>query len=163
MPELNDINHIKPIESLILQRIDEIKRKEDNLEATILELQRERAQLEYSLNWLKENTVPSPIVGKEQNFTVSETAPEGYKAIWTWETKIKFIIEFHEILGDLTTSEIVNYIMEYEPDRYERAKVVASVSAVLSQKTKDGGVFKKRYNERNEYIYSINRNDDLPF
>lgn len=78
---------------------------------------------------------------------------DGYNSAWTWIRKIIHILKAQK---ESTTSDIVNAVLRYEPDRVkERKKVMASVSAVLSTKSKDDGLFKKRINMRNDNVYSL--------
>ena len=81
----------------------------------------------------------------------------GYNENWTWEDKIKFILNYRENKG-LTTSEIVATLGELEAKygiRGERSKAIGSISAILSTKAKDGKVFYKKLNERKENTYYV--------
>lgn len=84
---------------------------------------------------------------------------DGYKINWTWQQKISHILE----KGNFTTSEITAKILEYEPSKiYERAKIVASVSAILSVQSKnEDSLYIKSKNERNQNVYGVNPNYEL--
>ena len=117
-------------------------------------LESECAYVETLITVLNVNqTIPS----SEFPNTISSVAIGlGYKDAWTWEKKIKFILEYKGNVG-LTTSGIVTILIEMEPDYFikeRRSKAVASISAVLSSKTKEG-VFYKKINDRNQNIYFI--------
>ena len=82
--------------------------------------------------------------------------------LFLWEAKILYLI--HREQRKLTTTEMADLIHEYEPWR-ERSKIVGSISAVLSQKSKEGGIFTKDTDIRGNFIYSIKQEEDndLPF
>jgi|GEM_PF-1399151 len=86
---------------------------------------------------------------------INTVLDNGYNKQWIWARKIQFLLEG----GGLTTSQLVKRILELEPEKEnERSRIVASVSAVLSSKSKaDTDPFKKIVNDRNENVYSLNR------
>jgi hypothetical protein len=53
---------------------------------------------------------------------------------------------------------LANIILEYEP-ALDRKKVVASISALLSVKSKEGGEFIKTKNEADEYEFDLARKE----
>ena len=82
----------------------------------------------------------------------STILPDGYNPQWIWLLKINHILKDQS----LTTTQIVEGILEREPQkRSERSKVVASVSAILSTKSKEGGIYNKELNDRQENVYSL--------
>jgi hypothetical protein len=91
------------------------------------------------------------------NNTGTEPNLSGYKPVWTWKQKIIYILG----KKDLTTTEIVNKIIENEPNlENQRSKVVGTVSAILSscsKKTTD--MFGKYQNDRGLYVYKLNKNE----
>jgi hypothetical protein len=89
--------------------------------------------------------------------TPAETSVDGYTPKWTWTKKIDFVLQKKG--RPLTTTEIVDTLLnEYEPNsNLDRSRVVASISATLSMKSKDdeNRLYSKSKNEGNEYVYSI--------
>ena len=75
----------------------------------------------------------------------------GYNPKWVWKKKIEYILN----QGDATTSEVVDTILKYEPNKFIRGKVVASISAILSVGAKEGGIYTKTLNDRNENVYGL--------
>lgn len=90
--------------------------------------------------------------GDNKTGEVSSTAPAGWEPEWTWENKIKKLMETST--KPLSTSEMADKILTYEPWR-ERSKIVASISAILSTKSKPGGLFSKSEDLRGNYLYTL--------
>lgn len=119
------------------------------LRAKIETIKRQQEELESLLNG-KHNLIPNIIeLPSDQSLN-----PNGYKSVWTWKQKIIYFLE----QGDYTTTEIVNSIIVNEPNlKSDRSKVVGSVSAVLSAKSKKpSDIFSKYQNERGLNIYKLN-------
>lgn len=97
---------------------------------------------------------------------IDHKMPVGYSEKFTWFKKVQFIIKNYG--GELTTSQIVEKLLEFEPayKGENRKTAVASISAILSAKSKPGGFFGKKTNVADENVYFINEqgeNDNLPF
>lgn len=129
--------------------LEQLRGKQEAIKA----MQAECQELEHLLSQLNFTHIPFP--QQHENTPITNLAQQfDYKENWTWEQKIKFIIEHKG--RPLTTTEIVATLIQFEPKwGIDRAKAVASISSVLSTKSKEGGVFVKDYNERNEYIYDV--------
>ncbi len=58
----------------------------------------------------------------------------------------------------LTSSQIVEGVLKYEPDKTaDRGAIMATISAMLSARSKEGGEYSRVKNERDEYVYSLKR------
>lgn len=78
----------------------------------------------------------------------------GYVSKWTWQRKIDYCLE----QSPKTTSQIVDYILELEPrEKIRRNKIIGTVSAILSAKSKPGGKYGKTPNERGNNVFSIKK------
>lgn len=79
-----------------------------------------------------------------------------YNLDWTWVDKIEYILQ--EANKALTTSEIVTRVIRLDPklEGHER-KVLGSISAVLSAKSKPGGRFKRGENERGALVFWLDK------
>ncbi len=100
--------------------------------------------------------VITPATIPTDNAIASAVAEEyGYKTTWTWAEKIKFIFEFAE--KEMTSSEVIKILIEFEPKyRDLRKTALSSVSAVFSQEVaKSNGLFGKTINERKENVYFL--------
>lgn len=101
------------------------------------------------------------MISNEDN-NASETPNEnGYFKSWTWFKKVEFILGKY---GELNTSAIFDKICLNEPElKPQRAKVIGSISAILSAKSKNEAnmPFKKNENVRGEYVYSLNNKPPL--
>lgn len=108
-------------------------------------------EIEGLLKGLGQSTGSPQLVMPEIN---SIASLDGYKTNWTWKQKIVHFLSKEPLI----TSEIVEKILLSEPSlSTQRSKVVASVSAVLSAKSKkDNDIFGKTLNDRGSNIYSIN-------
>ena len=76
-------------------------------------------------------------------------------------TNVEFILGKY---GELNTSAIFDKICLNEPElKPQRAKVIGSISAILSAKSKNEAnmPFKKNENVRGEYVYSLNNKPPL--
>lgn len=94
-------------------------------------------------------------INSNTNDSVSE---DGYNSVWTWVRKIDFIIGSNK----LTTAEIVSKVLYYEPSlKDSRSKIVGSISAVLSVKSKDNKYYTKEVNDRGEFIYGLSSEHKL--
>lgn len=69
----------------------------------------------------------------------------GYNTGWAWHTKAKFVLE--DAGHALTTRQILNKIFAYEPalnkDKDSQRSALASLSATLSVKSKEGKLFRR--------------------
>lgn len=111
--------------------------------------ERELMVLKETLVSLQDN---SSNVIPDMNTMNTSILDNGYNPVWTWVKKIDFI------LGDskLTTSDIVSTVLTYEPSLKEsRSKIVGSISAVLSAKSKGNKYYTKEQNQRGEFIYGL--------
>ena len=75
-----------------------------------------------------------------------------YNPKWTLVQKINFML-----MGEgKTTTQIVDAIIDRERELFvSRAKLVGSISAILSARSKPGGKYTKIMNERNVGVYSL--------
>ena len=138
-----------------------------------IEVQDAHAQLlvEFYLNRLK--TVKDEIVEREKetkNITgIIQTLKRGsasahelnilpkadYSDKWPWVKKIQFAIEIQK--KPLTTKEIVDTLSEYEPSFiFDRKRVVASISSILSTKSGDSREFSRVGSDSGEFAYVLN-------
>lgn len=78
-----------------------------------------------------------------------------YKSIWTWKQKVIYILK----QSDATTTEIVSKVLEHEPElNGERSKIVGTISAILSAKSKNpSDLFSKYQNDRGLSVYKLNQ------
>lgn len=145
--ELNDAA-ANLFKSLVIKRIIELKDQIGILKAELTEneiLLKELSQ-DYSSGVSIMNNPPPPL------FKVEDS---DYKPTWTWEEKIKYILNGSEL--PLSTADIVKKIMDLEPNKYERASLVGSISATLSIKSKPGKTFAiTGKNDRNENLFTTN-------
>lgn len=81
--------------------------------------------------------------------------PGNYHPKWSFIKKAKFALK--EAGRALTVKEIVDFLLDnYEPNlKNERKKFMSSMSGTLSHQSKEGGIFKRRQNELEEYEYEI--------
>jgi hypothetical protein len=79
-----------------------------------------------------------------------------YNPQMTWKEKITYLIAIHG--GNATSGTITRGLMLREPesDKKVRENKIASMSSVLSQNAKDGGMFTKRTDENGAFVYSMN-------
>lgn len=96
---------------------------------------------------------PHTIYGGKNIVTEEKPIIAEYSKNWTWEAKIKYVI--NEADRALTTAEIVKRIMEIEPYLRDRSKIVASVSATLSIKVRIGVFISTGLDERNETLFDL--------
>lgn len=101
-------------------------------------------------------------IGSNEDTNVMDTPNEnGYFKSWTWFQKVEFILGKY---GELNTGGIFDKICLNEPELKEkRAKVIGSISAILSSKSKNEAnmPFKKSENIRGEFVYSLNNKAPL--
>ena len=89
--------------------------------------------------------------------TIENVAP--YSNKWPWVKKIHFVLG--QVDRPMTTKEIVEALTEFEPTfMFERKKVVASISSILSSKSGDDKEFVKVESESGDFAYYINRSTD---
>lgn len=113
-------------------------------------LKNELGLLESTLNLLE-----STLNQKESISSAKITPANGYNANWKWQRKLEYLLNE---LGGMTSAQIVEKVLEYEPDKIEqRSKVMASVSANLSANAKEGGIYVRVQNERDDFVYSIKK------
>ena len=132
--------------------LTDLAEKRERLKAIELECK----ELEYLITQLSPTQNLLHGYSEIQEDNISALASElGYKDTWTWERKIKFIMEYKANVG-LTTTEIVSTLIELEPNvKKNRSKIVASISAIISTKSKGGKAFYKEINDRNENVYYL--------
>lgn len=78
------------------------------------------------------------------------TISSSYNPEWTWDAKIDYFLKLYDENG-LTTSEMVEKIMEYEPTK-ERKTVLKSISSRLSVRAKKGEIYVKQ-NSRGQNVF----------
>lgn len=124
------------------QRLAEIKAEIDKLTGEVTEIDKLMNQLN--------KEVPS----KENSANISSNITDGYQVRWPWVKKAAFLIT--ESGRQLSTKDMVALILEkYEPNLIDNRKtVVASLSAVMSIKTKEG-LFVRHQNEFGEFEYGL--------
>lgn len=77
-----------------------------------------------------------------------------YSKDWTWSTKIIYVMR--EAGAPIGTADIVKRIMEIEPYLTDRSKIVGSVSATLSVKSREGKYFRLvSVNDRGENVFEL--------
>lgn len=88
-----------------------------------------------------------------------DNIPNAYSDKWPWVKKIHFALGQSD--GPMTTKEIVEALTEFEPTfMFERKKVVASISSILSSKSGNDKEFIKLSSESGDFAYDINRETD---
>jgi len=75
-----------------------------------------------------------PIFNDQASFNTVKWETKGYRSEWPWTKKISYYTEFKGKL--MTSGEVVNFIMEKEPE-LNKSKVRSSVSAALSNRLKN--------------------------
>lgn len=83
---------------------------------------------------------------------------DGYVDKWPWIKKIIFAIE--KSRKALTTKEIVDFLIDYEPELiHDRKRAVGSVSSILSVKSAPPGGDKKEFtkfdSDTGEFAYAV--------
>ena len=74
-----------------------------------------------------------PIFNETENKYTVRWETKGYRNAWPWTKKITYYEEFKGKL--MTTNEVVDFIMDKEPD-LNKTKVRSSISAALSNRLK---------------------------
>ena len=83
----------------------------------------------------------------------SVTNINGYNTSWIWSDKAEFILK--KLNKELTIPELADELINgYEPTLSKKA-VANSLNATLSTAAKASKRFKRRMNERGEYLYQI--------
>ena len=85
----------------------------------------------------------------------NNTKLNGYNPEWTFVQKINYFLNS----GGKTTTEIADLILASDVPTWshDRAKLVGTVSAILSARSKDDGTYTKLSNERNINVYSLKK------
>jgi hypothetical protein len=148
---------LQTIDSSTVQLGAVLSRKIANVREKMRIIESDFKEVEILLAQLNDKALANITVGDDLE-TARLLADElGYNSNWTWEKKIRYVLESKENVG-LTTSKIVNNLSRFEPQfilKKDRKKAVASISAILSAKSKEG-IFYKKINERKEYVYFLN-------
>lgn len=101
------------------------------LEAKIAEFTKEIKEIDTHISAL----TSLPIFSDNQIVPRINWNTNTYQAEWSWSRKISYYEDFKSKL--ITSSEIVNFILEKEP-RLDKQKLRSSVSAALSNRTRSG-------------------------
>lgn len=142
--EINDL-HIDSLIDFYIQRLkvlrDEISEREKEtkeINAQILKLKRGKT---------------TGLLGAGNSQISAPSIP--YSEKWPWVRKIRFALENQG--RPLTTKEIVDTLIEYEIGlMFDRKKVVASVSSMLSTKSGDGKEFARVESDSGDFAYDLN-------
>lgn len=81
------------------------------------------------------NLLNLPLFQENEAQKLMHQKTNAYHDQWAWTKKIAYFVDFRRKL--IKTNEVVDFIMEKEPD-LNRSKVRSSVSAALSNKIKRG-------------------------
>lgn len=132
----------------------------------LLEIEKEAAEIKILLKDIDSNTqsgssigtfpFDSPITSHEATI-VDSPFPKTYNPKWSNQKKAQFIIR---VKGKaLTSAEIVDTIMnEYEHEiEGGRKKLLGSMSSVLSGNCKPGGIFTRKHNDLDDWVYDVSK------
>jgi hypothetical protein len=120
------------------------------LREEIAEREKETREINSLIQKLRRKGVPEPTT----NGTLIPRVE--YSETWPWAKKIAFAIELNN--KPLTTKEIVDSLIDYESSfLFDRKRVVASISSVLSMKSGPDKDFIRTENDAGEFAYNINR------
>lgn len=116
----------------------------------IIEKEREMKEINQVVQKLKKrNMTEHPDIKPDNAIVLSD-----YSDKWPWVKKIAFAIENQG--KPLTTKEIVETLTEYEPSfLFDRKRVVASISSILSTKSGAGKDFVRLQNVAGDFAYDI--------
>lgn len=151
MEATNNLRHIKVTDAVATIILESSNKR-------LMEISQELKRLTDEERSLKDIVSQLSMIKSEvSTITGLSTNPnrDGYRPGWTWIKKVQFIIQKK---GPSTTTEIVEaLIKEYEPEIPKvRGTVVASVSAILSAKSKGKNIlFTKTQNDAGENVYDI--------
>mgnify|MGYP002075297013 CR=1 FL=1 len=142
-----DEAQVKLLKEFYKTRVNEIQSEISKLTAEIEELGRFAKKLDFKPNEV-DITLPDPS---------AKYSSSGYQDRWPWVKKAAFLIEDEG--RPLSTKDMVELILEkYEPKLKDKRKtVVASLSAVMSTKTKEG-LFTRVTNQFGEFEFSVANN-----
>lgn len=125
--------------------------------AKIKELQLELKGLEKLLDQLNTGRVNNERINDINDVRKAEETAgvySAYNAEWRWEQKIDYIIEDQA----RTSAQIADAIAFVQKlDKAARDKALSSISAVLSQKSKENGKYVKTKNDRGENLFSLRK------
>jgi hypothetical protein len=79
--------------------------------------------------------------------------PLGYKKSWSNIKKAEFLL--NRASQPMTTTEIVNTVMRFEPELRDRPKVVRNFSSILGSHSKPGGLLSRTKNDDGEWVYAL--------
>lgn len=134
--------HLQPL-------IDFFKTRRQEVRDQILTLSDELGSIDETLKKLQ----GSGTENRETNIQpiVYTSALNGYHSEWPWIQKAKYIIL--KAGKALTTTEIADTILTYEPDK-NRAKVVGNISAIITSKNGQK-YFSRDKNNSNQNVYGV--------
>ncbi|WMN11927.1 hypothetical protein QYS49_31810 [Marivirga salinae] len=115
-----------------------IKALGDKKKALQMKINQFKAEIEEIDSHLS-NLVNLPLFQENEAQNLLHQKTNAYHDQWAWTKKIAYFIDFKRKL--VKTNEVVDFIMEKEPD-LNKSKVRSSVSAALSNKMKKG-VYRK--------------------
>jgi hypothetical protein len=162
------LNNLDLIRSALRQNIESNIRDVEKYREVIDDLLNKNQLLEDVIKEMEDKSAPNKgnVGPKASSNTANTLNPEdyavkedGYNPIWTWQQRVSHILNKSE--RPLTTTDVVAEVIRLEP-RYthERSKVVASVSAVLSVNSKEGGRYIKTQTVRGDNAFEINRKSE---
>ncbi len=135
--------HAKLLIDFYIQRLKTLKTE-------IIERERELKEINGTIQKLKRGNL-SPVENSPKE--IINTTP--YSEKWTWVKKIQFAIEQQG--KPLTTKEIVDTLTEFEADFiFDRKRVVASISSMLSTKSGSDKEFIRVESDSGDFAYNIN-------
>ena len=134
----------------------DVQRKQDELNASLLELERVSRQLKTLRASIAQKS-PDSINGKTNiklpfdDEGAKEDILNGYPLTGTWWNKIEYILK--KEADYMPTSKILQTVFEYEP-RVSKDVAMKSVTGVLSTRSKPGGFLEiERRNKR--FVYKL--------
>jgi hypothetical protein len=141
--EVQDL-HAKLLIDFYIQRLKTLKTE-------IIERERELKEINGTIQKLKRGNL-SPVESSPKEM-INDSH---YSEKWTWVKKIQFAIELQG--KPLTTKEIVDTLTEFEADFiFDRKRVVASISSMLSTKSGSDKEFIRVESDSGDFAYNINQ------
>lgn len=131
---------------------DYYKRRLSEIQSEIGKLTAEIGEIDKFMKQLDKEVLSADALSNTTNISINN-----YQDRWSWVKKAAFLIK--ESGRALSTRDMVDLIIDkYEPGQKENRKtVVASLSAVMSTKTKEG-LFVRQQNEFGEFEFSLSEN-----
>jgi hypothetical protein len=118
-------------------------------------LQTELAEINEIIKQLSSQESLANVNGQSLLLPQQSQSVGGYNPKWSLIKKAKFAITTAG--RALTSKEIVDFIIDnYDTDlKEDRKRFMSSMSGTLSGKSKEGGIFKRKQNDADEFEYEI--------